>query len=631
MLQYSIIIIAVGLLGGMLPLLVRRSDRLLHLFIAFATGLFLSAVFLHLLPEVARMAASVPSEHGEGEADHTLWLFVLLGVVGLFLLENLVLAKGGPGSRHLTVGWASLFGLCVHAFTAGLGLAAAHVKPELAEPVFLSIVSHKMAETFSLAAVFMLAGARGSKILVLVLLFSLVTPAGAIVGGELVHVLSSRGLHILTALAAGTFLFVALCDLLPEVFHHREDLWSRIGFLAAGIALSVVLHGHEGAAVRFIWEVLVETAVLVCDTAPFLLVGFFLAGLLKVFIPTSFIYRHLGRDDFMSVLRSSLYGVPVPLCSCSVIPTATSLRQAGASKGATASFLISTPETGVDSISVTYALLDPLMTVIRPVVAFVTAVTTGTCVNLFARGAPSVSDAPIAPAVAPATCEMGAACCNATPDAIPEDTKAVKPPLLDRLREALRYAYGTLFDDLTRVILIGFLVSGLIATAVPDELFASHLSSNWMAMGLMIVLGTPLYICATASTPVAATLIAKGLDPGAALVFLLVGPATNVTTLLVVTRLLGKKTLLIYLACITGVAVAAGTFTSWLYSALDVDLSSIVAASLEERPGPVQIVGGVIFAILLALSAWRIGLGASLFKVGARTDDTGVGPPPRLT
>jgi len=372
------------------------------------------------------------------------------------------------------------------------------------------------------------------------------------------------------------------------------------------------MHEHDWPVAALAREFVMETTTIVCDTAPFLLVGFLLAGLLKVFIPERLVYRHLGSDRFKSVLLSSLYGVPVPLCSCSVIPTATSLRQAGASKGATASFLISTPETGVDSISVTYALLDPIMTVIRPVVAFVTAVMTGVSVNILVRRGLDGPGAP--PGLA-----SDEACCAAEGEAV----VPAKPGLPDRLVAAVRYAFGPLFDDLTRVIIVGFVVSGLIATLLPEAFFTEIVPSGWPAMLLMLVVGAPLYICATASTPVAATLIAKGLDPGAALVFLLVGPATNVTTLLVVHRLLGRRILAIYLGCIAAAALAAGFLTDLLYDALNVDLTGVVAAALDEELGVVQIVGGVIFLLLLLASAKRIGLGSSLLKILRRSDDFG--------
>lgn len=352
-----------------------------------------------------------------------------------------------------------------------------------------------------------------------------------------------------------------------------------------------------------------EVAFLTCETAPYLLVGFFLAGMIKVFVPPGFIYGNLGGNNLKSVLRASLYGIPLPLCSCSVIPTATSLKRAGASKGATASFLISTPETGVDSISVTYALLDPIMTVLRPVVALVTALFTGSVVSLFVRRGWDNEG----------TGGLDEARCGHDHDhdhghdhghdhdhaeeEIPDGA-----PFAERMRGAFRYAFGPLLDDLTRWLLIGFSISALIALLIPDDLFVETVPAGWPSMLLMMVIATPVYMCATASTPIAAVLIAKGLDPGAALVFLLVGPATNITTVLVVMRLLGSKALVIYLAGITGVALLAGWLVGQAYTLLRLDLAAVVTESLATEPGPVMIVSGIVLAFLLLRSASRIGL-----------------------
>jgi uncharacterized membrane protein YraQ (UPF0718 family) len=387
-----------------------------------------------------------------------------------------------------------------------------------------------------------------------------------------------------------------------------------------------------------------EVADLTCETAPFLLVGFLLAGLVVAWVPAAAIYRRLGGDDLRSVVRAALYGVPLPLCSCSVIPAATSLKRAGASKGSTASFLISTPEVGVDSIAVTWALLDPLMTVARPVVAFATAVLTGSGVSLLVRrGWDSAATGELG-AVADPHCHAGhgeageaghagdragdggdadhagdpgqthpasragdpchaggegAATCGA------EGGGARAGGTVARLRTAVRYAFGPLLDDLAPWLLLGFLISALIAVLVPDDLFTSTVPAGLPAMLLMIAVATPLYICATASTPVAAALIAKGLDPGAALVFLLVGPATNATTLVVVARLLGAKALAVYLAGITGVAIAAGLLVNEVYALFRLDLAAVVAERAAEEPGWLSAVAGVVVALLLVRSTVR--------------------------
>lgn len=367
-----------------------------------------------------------------------------------------------------------------------------------------------------------------------------------------------------------------------------------------------------------------ESLSLLVDSAPFLLVGFALAGLLKVFVPARLVTRHLGRSDLRSVILAALYGTPIPLCSCSVLPTATALRRAGASRGATTSFLISTPETGVDSVSITWALFDPILTVTRPIVAFLTAVITGSAVNLFERDRKSQRAADSTPEPA----EGGDACGVASGGGHDHDHDHERGPghdhdhdhdadealwtreieaagPLERMRLGLRYAFGPLIDDITPWLFVGFLISGVIAASVPASFFAETMPRGWPALLLMAVAGTPLYVCATASTPIAATLVAKGLEPGAALVFLLVGPATNAATLAVVGGLLGRRVLWIYVSGIVLVALGAGAWINALYASLAIDLSGIVAERASEGRGVLEIAASLVFAILVVISAAR--------------------------
>ena len=366
-----------------------------------------------------------------------------------------------------------------------------------------------------------------------------------------------------------------------------------------------------------------EIVDLFVESSPYLLLGFFLAGLLKVFLPKRFVQSQLGGNDLSSILRAALYGLPLPLCSCSVLPTAASLRRAGASRGATTSFLISTPETGVDSISVTYALFDPVLAIVRPLAAFLSALFTGLLVAIGVRD----KDEPAVPSEAE-TAHVHDHGPEHSHDHGPDGeafdwdaTSFEGKPILERLKLAVRYAFGPLLDDLTPWFVVGFVLSGLVAALVPDTLFTETLSSGWVTMALMIVVGTPIYICATASTPIAAALVAKGLDPGAALVFLLVGPATNVTTLLVVSRLLGKRTVLFYLGGIVTFALVAGLLTNALYLGLAIDLGAVVAEGLATPASNFSELAAIAFTCLLVLSAMRIRLWSWLLdglgKLGA--------------
>jgi len=344
------------------------------------------------------------------------------------------------------------------------------------------------------------------------------------------------------------------------------------------------------------------TFELAAETAPFLFVGFFAAGILKVFVPTRLIEGHLGGEGLGAITKASLLGVPLPLCSCSVIPTAAGLRDGGAGRGPTTSFLISTPETGVDSISVTWGLMDPVMTVARPIVSFVTAVVTGILVAVFGGPEPKEEEAEPLPT----------SCCSSQPasdteakgdSCCPGEAAETAPP--GKLRQILRYGFVTLIDDLALWLLIGFVLSGLVAAMVPASFFTDTVPSGIPGMLLMMLVGTPLYICATSSTPVAAALVAKGLAPGAALVFLLVGPATNATTLLVVSRMIGRRAVVLYLAGIVLSALAAGVFIDWLYAALDINLTARVAEALGHEPSFFAQVLGAILLVLLVASLVR--------------------------
>lgn len=236
---------AVAFLGGALPLLVRWSDRRLHAALALSTGVFLGAVFLHVLPELSEAAAG-------GLAPHALWAFVLVGVLAVYFAETLFLHahhdREHPDQHHRAVGWAALFGLSVHSLTAGIGLAFASRTPELAAPLIAATIGHKGFEAFSLTSVFQLAKLSRRAILLLAALFALMTPLGYAAGDLLAGTLSGAGVAIAVALAAGSFLYVSLCELLPEVFHHREDGAWKVALLLAGIGVMAWFGGGHGPA-----------------------------------------------------------------------------------------------------------------------------------------------------------------------------------------------------------------------------------------------------------------------------------------------------------------------------------------------------------------------------------------------
>jgi len=348
------------------------------------------------------------------------------------------------------------------------------------------------------------------------------------------------------------------------------------------------------------WSLLVEAGV-------WLLVGFLIAGLFFAIVPASLIRKQLGGRGIWPVLKASAIGVPLPLCSCAVIPAAAAIRQSGASKGASAAFAVSTPEIDVPGISLTWALIGPVMAITRPIVAFITAISAGIAINLFDRDK-GVKPASCATDAAPSGCcssetkdEASSCGCSATGEAEPvaeasccssepaattsccssepaatssccssntepapassccsSQARVVEPVW----KRSLRYSFLTLPKDLSRWIVLGLALSALVMVLIPDGWIEANLESGALGPAgsklVMLGIGIPWYVCATASTPLAAVLIAKGLSPGAALVFLLAGPATNPATMGWVIKDLGMRALVVYLVSIAGMALAAG-------------------------------------------------------------------------
>ena len=284
---------------------------------------------------------------------------------------------------------------------------------------------------------------------------------------------------------------------------------------------------------------------LFIESAPWLLLGFAVAGVIKAWVPEDLLASQLGKPGLGSTVKAALIGAPLPLCSCGVIPAAMGLRRSGASKGATTAFLISTPETGVDSVSVSYALLGPFMALIRPIAAVSSAIAAGILVG---RDQESGASA----AVEEATC-----CSKSAP------APTQSAPWRQRLFAAWRFTFVDLLQDISKWLLIGLGCAALIKTFVPQE-FLLQWGDGLLAFIVMAAIGVPMYICATASTPIAAGLLFSGVSPGAVLVFMLVGPATNIATVALVKRELGRRALYAYLGGVVGVGFAFGYLTNAL-------------------------------------------------------------------
>ncbi|HOW71886.1 MAG TPA: SO_0444 family Cu/Zn efflux transporter [Phycisphaerae bacterium] len=330
------------------------------------------------------------------------------------------------------------------------------------------------------------------------------------------------------------------------------------------------------------WEVFLQAG-------PWLFFGFLAAGVIHALVPVGQVTRHLGKPGLGGVIKAALVGAPLPLCSCSVIPVASSIRRQGASRGATASFLISTPETGVDSIAISYALLGPFMAVVRPIAALATAVFAGWLID---RSDRSGNDS--AQRVSPSQASPKPCCHHCSSEASVDAGERVG--LFGRAGVAVRYGFVEMFADLAHWLVLGFVLAGLVSAVVPPGSLERYIGSGWTAMLIMLAIGMPMYVCATSSTPIAAALIAKGLSPGAALVFLLVGPATNMTTMVIVGRQLGRRSLAIYIASIAVVAILFGLGTDALLSSAPVAQAAVVHHSHHESG-----LAGWPFAIVLLL------------------------------
>jgi len=310
------------------------------------------------------------------------------------------------------------------------------------------------------------------------------------------------------------------------------------------------------------------------DASLYIVIGLLAGGLLKVFLSPTYVASHLGRGRFSSVVKAALLGIPLPLCSCGVLPAAAELKKQGANNGATTAFLISTPESGVDSISISWALLDPLMTVFRPLAAFVTALVAGISENLIRPPSPRVKGAK----EYDCTCNS---CCAG--DEIRKEY-APQAGFFGKVWRGTGYAFGELWDDLALPFFVGLLLAGIVGVLVPDTFFETYLGGGWSAMLIMLVFGIPLYICATASTPLAAAFILKGVSPGAVLVFLLVGPATNITSITVLTKILGRRTLMLYLFSIAVVSLLAGFALDQLYIYLGISAQAAAGKAADLIP-----------------------------------------------
>ena len=330
-------------------------------------------------------------------------------------------------------------------------------------------------------------------------------------------------------------------------------------------------------------HIALEIWLVTARMAGWLLMGFMVAGLLSVFISPAWLERHLGGRGMGPVFKASFFGVPLPLCSCGVIPVAASLRAHGASKAATTAFLLSTPQTGVDSVFVTYTMLGPLFAVFRPVAALLTGFLGGGLVQ----------------ASEPSGSTNGA-------EFVPAPTVDERPRGLGaKLRAATDYGLVTLPGDIARALLVGVIIAGVLGALIPEDFLARYLGTGPLSIALMMAVGIPIYVCATASVPLAASFIFLGATPGAALAFLIAGPATNAATITTIGRVLGRRVTVIYLATVAVSAFGGGLLLDWLMP-WAADAIPVLGGAGHHHEGVAVLdhVWAVLLAVVMTRSWW---------------------------
>ena len=334
--------------------------------------------------------------------------------------------------------------------------------------------------------------------------------------------------------------------------------------------------------------------------APYILFGLLFAGILHELVPDTLVTKHLGKENIWSVIKSTLFGVPLPVCSCGVIPLATSIKKSGASKGATLSFLISTPITGVDSILATYGIFGWIFTIYRAITSMIIAMVAGILTNLFDRKeevvkpkfsavnnstASSFSPTAFTPTSSP---KEVSSCCSGTTSCCSSEAKKRGFSLV----AALKYAFITLLGDIAKPLFWGLILGALITVAIPQNLSDILVEYAWLSYLIVIAIAVPMYVCATASLPIAAGLMLSGVSAGAAFVFLSAGPATNTVTIGVVKKMLGTRSLTIYLGSIIIGSVLFGLGLDYLFLSSQIDPQSLV--HLHEEVGVISMLSSII-------------------------------------
>lgn len=334
---------------------------------------------------------------------------------------------------------------------------------------------------------------------------------------------------------------------------------------------------------RLVLDFIYEFWTILCQIAPPLLFGFFVAGILSIMVSAEYVKKHLGKNGSFSVVKASLFGVPLPLCSCGVLPVALSLKEQGAGKGAVVSFLISTPQTGIDSIFVTYGMLGWVFAVFRPVAAFVSGVLGGMLVDMSCKDGNDEKEDK----------KQCHCCCKAEK----EESCCSHGKKENPIAKVLKYGFITLLGDISKPLLLGIFAATIISLLLPPEVFEKA-GTGFTGMLLMLLFGIPLYVCATASVPIGAVLLLKGVSPGAVFVFLMAGPATNITAIISLFKIIGKKAVMIYLFSV----VVSALFFGFVLDAIGTGgVSSGMLAHIHDTGGVtgLQNLCGIVLLMLM--------------------------------
>ncbi len=322
--------------------------------------------------------------------------------------------------------------------------------------------------------------------------------------------------------------------------------------------------------------------------AIYILFGLVFAGVLHELVPETLITKHLGKENIWSVIKSTVFGIPLPVCSCGVIPLATSIKKSGASKGATLSFLISTPITGVDSIMATYGIFGWIFTIYRALSSMIIAMVAGVLTNLFDKEeekpkpafnlTPNIGENSVS---TQSCCSSKTSCCSSA--------RAKEESFIVRV---YNYAFGTLLKDIAQPLFWGLILGALITTAMPSNLSELLVEYSWLSYIIVIIIALPMYVCATASLPIAAGLMLSGVSAGATFVFLSAGPATNTVTMGVVKKMLGSRSLYIYLGSIVVGSTIFGFGLDYLFFSSEIDPKSLV--QMGEHAGILAIISSIL-------------------------------------